>query len=331
MRAVHSPDTLLVDAASARREALASFGDATLLVEQLIQRPRHIEVQIMADAHGNILHLGERECSLQRRHQKVVEEAPSALLTDAQRRVMGEAAVAAARSCGYVGAGTVEFIAETGPDGELSFSFLEMNTRLQVEHPVTEEVVAVRGERGVDLVELQLRVARGEELPFTQEELSWIGHAVESRVYADDADRGFLPSGGPILALSEPSGPDVRVDSGIVQGVSVTSDFDPMLAKVITWGATRRQALNRMDSALASYLLLGCVTNTAYLRRLLRHPRVVAGDLSTDLIASDPPEPAPGRVPDAVYAAAALDHQLDLEVGSSADRFAVPDGWRMGD
>ena len=329
MRAVHSADTLLSDAASARREALASFGDATLLVEQLVQRPRHIEVQVMADAHGNVLHLGERECSLQRRHQKVVEEAPSPLLTDTQRQVMGEAAVAAARSCGYVGAGTVEFIAQTGPDGELSFSFLEMNTRLQVEHPVTEEVVAVRGERGVDLVELQVRVAYGAELPFAQSDVSWVGHAVESRIYAEDADRGFLPSGGPILYLEEPSGPHVRVDSGIAQGGAVTSDFDPMLAKVITWGSDRAEALERMDGALASYTLLGCVTNTAYLRRLLRHPRVAAGDLSTDLIASDPPEPAPDRLP-TVAMAAALDHQLDLEVGPDADRFAISDGWRMG-
>ena len=329
MRAVPAADTLLADAASARREALASFGDATLLVEQLVQRPRHIEVQVLADAHGNVLHLGERECSLQRRHQKVVEEAPSPLLTDAQRQVMGEAAVAAARSCGYVGAGTVEFIAETGPGGELSFSFLEMNTRLQVEHPVTEEVVAVRGERGVDLVELQVDVAYGEALPFAQEDVSWVGHAVESRIYAEDADRGFLPSGGPILLLDEPTGPHVRVDSGVAEGGKVTSDFDPMLAKVITWGADRSEALNRMDSALASYTLLGCVTNTAYLRRLLRHPRVFEGDLSTDLIASDPPEPAPDRLPE-VYVAAALDHQLDLENGPTADRFAVPDGWRMG-
>ncbi|MFC9089880.1 acetyl/propionyl/methylcrotonyl-CoA carboxylase subunit alpha [Nocardiopsis dassonvillei] len=330
MRSVHSPDDLVAGAAAARREALASFGDSTLLVERLVERPRHIEVQVMADAHGNVLHLGERECSLQRRHQKVVEEAPSPLLTDAQRAAMGEAAVAAARSCGYVGAGTVEFIAEAGRGGELSFSFLEMNTRLQVEHPVTEEVVAVRGERGVDLVELQVRVAYGEALPFAQSDVSWVGHAVESRIYAEDADRGFLPTGGPILSLTEPRGHEVRVDSGIAEGGRITSDFDPMLAKVITWGADRAEALNRMDSALASYQLLGCVTNTAYLRRLLRHPRVVAGDLSTDLIASDPPAPAPERTLDEVYAAAALDHQLDLETKPGADRFAVPDGWRMG-
>ncbi|MFD6952358.1 acetyl/propionyl-CoA carboxylase subuit alpha [Nocardiopsis sp. TSRI0078] len=331
MRAVHSPDDLLSSAAAARREALAAFGDSTLLVERLVQRPRHIEVQVLADGHGNVVHLGERECSLQRRHQKVVEEAPSPLLTDAQRATMGEAAVAAARSCGYVGAGTVEFIAEAGPGGELSFSFLEMNTRLQVEHPVTEEVVAVRGERGVDLVELQVRVALGEPLPFAQEDVSWRGHAVESRVYAEDADRGFLPTGGPVLSLVEPSGYGVRVDSGIAVGGEVTSAFDPMLAKVVTWGPDRAKALRRMDAALAGYLLLGCVTNTAFLRRLLRHPRVVAGDLSTDLIESDPPEPAPEGLPADVYAAAALDHQLDLEGPAAADRFAVPDGWRMGE
>ncbi|WP_433700381.1 acetyl/propionyl/methylcrotonyl-CoA carboxylase subunit alpha [Nocardiopsis sp. CA-288880] len=334
MRAVHSPDDLVAAAAAARREALASFGDPTLLVERLVRRPRHIEVQVLADGHGNVVHLGERECSLQRRHQKVVEEAPSPLLTAAQREAMGGAAVAAARSCGYTGAGTVEFIAEASGGGggpELSFSFLEMNTRLQVEHPVTEEVVAIRGGRGIDLVELQVRIALGDPLPFGQDDVSWQGHAVESRIYAEDADRGFLPTGGPVLALSEPSG--ARVDSGVAAGGEVTSAFDPMLAKVITWGPDRAEALRRMDAALGAYVLLGCVTNTAFLRRLLRHPRVAAGDLSTDLIETDPPEPAPGALPEHVYAAAALDHQLDLEpagAGPSADRFATPDGWRMG-
>ncbi|WP_159942288.1 MULTISPECIES: biotin carboxylase N-terminal domain-containing protein [unclassified Nocardiopsis] len=328
MRAVHSPDDLAASAAAARREARAAFGDSTLLVERLVQRPRHIEVQVLADGHGTVLHLGERECSLQRRHQKVVEEAPSPLLTEEQRTAMGEAAVAAARSCGYVGAGTVEFIAEADADGGLSFSFLEMNTRLQVEHPVTEEVVAVRGRRGVDLVELQVRVALGEPLPFGQADVSWQGHAVESRIYAEDADRGFLPTGGPVLALEEPAG--ARVDSGVAVGGEVTSAFDPMLAKVITWGPDRAEALRRMDAALGGYVLLGCVTNTAFLRRLLRHPRVLAGDLSTDLIETDPPEPAPSALPEEVYAAAALDHQLDLEGAASADRFATPDGWRMG-
>ncbi|GHD27041.1 acetyl/propionyl-CoA carboxylase subuit alpha [Nocardiopsis kunsanensis] len=332
MRAVHSSETLLADAAAARREARASFGDDTLLVERLVQRPRHIEVQVLADTHGNVLHLGERECSLQRRHQKVVEEAPSPLLTEEQRARMGQAAVAAAKACGYVGAGTVEFIADTGPGGEVSFSFLEMNTRLQVEHPVTEEVVAVDGVRGVDLVELQVRVARGEPLAFGQDQVSMHGHAVECRVYAEDADHGFLPSGGPVLSLAEPRGEGTRVDSGITEGTVVTSDFDPMLAKIITWGPDRAEALHRMDGALGSYLLLGCVTNTAYLRRLLRHPRVVAGDLSTDLIETDPPEAAPGQAPEHVQAAVALDLQLDLEPEGEppADRFCLPDGWRMG-
>ncbi|MBE2998968.1 acetyl/propionyl-CoA carboxylase subunit alpha [Nocardiopsis sp. HNM0947] len=333
MRAVHGPDTLLADAAAARREARASFGDDTLLVERLVQRPRHIEVQVLADTHGNVLHLGERECSLQRRHQKVVEEAPSPLLTPDQRSQMGQSAVAAAKACGYVGAGTVEFIADTDPGGGVSFSFLEMNTRLQVEHPVTEEVVAVDGVRGIDLVELQVRVAQGEPLDFGQDQVSMRGHAVECRVYAEDADHGFLPSGGPVLSLTEPRGEGVRVDSGITEGTVVTSDFDPMLAKVVTWGSDRAEALRRMDSALGSYLLLGCVTNTAYLRRLLRHPRVVAGDLSTDLIETDPPEAAPEQAPEHVQAAVALDLQLDLEPGGepSPDRFSVPDGWRMGE
>ena len=332
MRAVYSPADLPAAAAAARREALAAFGDSTLLVERLVQRPRHIEVQVLADAHGTVLHLGERECSLQRRHQKVVEEAPSPLLTDRQRSAMGEAAVAAARACGYVGAGTVEFIAETDDDGGLSFSFLEMNTRLQVEHPVTEEVVAIRGERGLDLVELQVRVALGDPLPFGQDDVSWVGHAVEARIYAEDADRGFLPSGGPVLALAEPAGTGVRVDSGIAVGSEVTSSFDPMLAKVIVWGPDRDTALQRAHDHLGGYLLLGCVTNTAFLRRLLRHPRVTAGDLSTDLIDSAPPGPAPEGVPDAVYAAAALDRMLDLEPSApTADRFAVPDGWRIGE
>ncbi|MFV2195058.1 acetyl/propionyl/methylcrotonyl-CoA carboxylase subunit alpha [Nocardiopsis sp. LOL_012] len=332
MRAVHSPKDLPAAAAAARREAATAFGDPTLLVERLVRRPRHIEVQVLADTHGTTLHLGERECSLQRRHQKIVEEAPSPLLSADQRALMGESAVAAARACGYTGAGTVEFIADADADGSLSFSFLEMNTRLQVEHPVTEEVVAIDGVRGIDLVELQLRVALGEPLPFGQADVSLRGHAVEARVYAEDADRGFLPSGGPVLSLAEPRGPLVRVESGITEGGEVTSSFDPMLAKVVTWGTDRAQALLRMDDALSGYLLLGCVTNTAFLRRLLRHPRVVSGDLSTDLVETDPPEPAPEAVPPAVYAAAALDHQLDLAADdpAPADRFAVPDNWRIG-
>ncbi|WP_254903995.1 ATP-binding protein [Streptomonospora nanhaiensis] len=397
MRVVEGPGELAAAAAAARREARAAFGDDTLLVERLVRRPRHIEVQVLADAHGNVVHLGERECSLQRRHQKIVEEAPSPLLTPEQRAAMGRAAVAAARACGYVGAGTVEFIVqppreepgggagggaagaghgETGALGEplsssqpeagspaphhlrplgttaatadgpapgapsptaapgLSYAFLEMNTRLQVEHPVTEAVVAVNGRRGIDLVELQVRVARGEPLPFTQEDLALDGHAVESRVYAEDPAQGFLPTGGRVLLLAEPEGPGVRVDSGLDEGTEVTSAYDPMLTKVVTWAPDRAAALDRMDAALAGYTLLGCDTNVAFLRRLLRTPRVRAGDLSTDLT----PQLAPALVPadgadvdDGLLAAAAADHQLGLEPDPrTADRFAVPDGWRLG-
>jgi acetyl-CoA/propionyl-CoA carboxylase biotin carboxyl carrier protein len=339
MRLVRDPADLPAAAAAARREAAAAFGDPTLLVERYVEHPRHIEVQVLADAHGNVVHLGERECSLQRRHQKIVEEAPSPLLTPDQRAAMGRAAVAAARACGYVGAGTVEFIVRPPgavgggwADGGLDYAFLEMNTRLQVEHPVTEAVTTVGGRRGVDLVELQLRVARGEPLPFTQDDIGFAGHAVESRVYAEDPDRGFLPTGGRVLLLDEPEGEEVRVDSGLDAGTEVTSAYDPMLAKVITWGADRAAALARMDTALAGYTLLGCPTNVAFLRRLLRHPAVAAGDLATDLTERVRPELADtGGPPEEALAAAALDHQLGLEpAGPGADRFDVPDGWRVG-
>ncbi|WP_046469280.1 acetyl/propionyl/methylcrotonyl-CoA carboxylase subunit alpha [Allosalinactinospora lopnorensis] len=345
MRLVRTPVDLAAAAAAARREARAAFGDATLLVERFVERPRHIEIQVLADTHGNVVHLGERECSLQRRHQKIVEEAPSPLLTADQRTAMGEAAVAAAKACGYVGAGTVEFIVQAGDAGgagdstakspsPLDYSFLEMNTRLQVEHPITEAVATVAGQRGVDLVELQLRVAKGDPLSFSQADIGMSGHAVESRVYAEDPARDFLPTGGRVLLLSEPEGSDVRVDSGVDGGAEITSAYDPMLAKVVTWGPDRAAALDRMDTALAEYTLLGCTTNVGYLRRLLRHPRVVSADLSTDLIELVHRELLPEEgeeVPDELYAAAALDRQLDLEpAGPAADRFDVPDGWRIG-
>ncbi|TDQ52422.1 acetyl/propionyl/methylcrotonyl-CoA carboxylase subunit alpha [Actinorugispora endophytica] len=371
MRLVRGEDGLAAAAASARREARAAFGDATLLVERFVERPRHIEVQVLADAHGNVVHLGERECSLQRRHQKIVEEAPSPLLTPAGRAAMGEAAVAAAKACGYVGAGTVEFIvggADTPPspgdtpgEGEdpaphsrsdhsaagprtggsapvdgagPGYFFLEMNTRLQVEHPVTEAVTMIGGVRGIDLVEAQLRVARGEPLPFSQADIGLAGHAVECRVYAEDPARGFLPTGGRVLLLDEPGGPEVRVDSGLTEGARVTSDYDPMLAKVIVWDTDRAGALRRADAALSRYTLLGCGVNTAFLRALLASPEVAAGDLSTDLTERLRPGLVDGAeaVPDAVLTAAALDRQLGLEPdGPVVDPFDVPDGWRIGD
>ncbi|OHV33564.1 MULTISPECIES: ATP-binding protein [Pseudofrankia] len=281
MRVVRSADELGDAIASARREAANAFGDDTLFLERYVDRPRHIEVQVLADAHGNVIHLGERECSLQRRHQKIIEEAPSALLGAhpegaATRKRIGAAAVTAAAAVGYVGAGTVEFIV-AGDEPE-TFYFLEMNTRLQVEHPVTELVT------GVDLVAEQLRVAAGEPLRLRQADVILTGHAVEARVYAEDASRGFLPTGGEILALAEPAGEGVRVDSGIALGSTVGSDYDPMLAKVIAWAPDRAGALRRLDTALAGTVLLGVTTNIGFLRTLLTHPDVRAGALDTGLV-----------------------------------------------
>lgn len=276
MRLVRSESALAEEIAAARREARSSFGDDTLLVERWVDRPRHIEIQVLADGHGNVVHLGERECSLQRRHQKVIEEAPSVLLDAATRAAMGEAAVQAARSCGYAGAGTVEFIVPGGDPG--SYFFMEMNTRLQVEHPVTELVT------GLDLVEWQLRVAAGEELPFAQEDITLTGHAVEARICAEDPSRGFLPTGGTVLSLREPSGDGVRTDSGLSEGTDVGSTYDPMLSKVIAYGPDRATALRRLRAALADTVTLGVPTNAGFLRRLLAHPSVAAGDLDTGLV-----------------------------------------------
>ncbi len=275
MRVVRSAADLPAALGAARREALAAFGDETLLVERYVKRPRHIEIQVLGDSHGNVIHLGERECSLQRRHQKIIEEAPSPLLDDRMRAAMGVAAVEAARSVGYTGAGTVEFIVSGSAPQE--YFFLEMNTRLQVEHPVTEFVT------GLDLVELQLRVAAGEPLPLRQDQVRLTGHAVEARVSAEDPARGFLPTGGTVLALREPDLPYVRVDSGLAQGVPVATAYDPMLAKVIAYGQDRATALRRLDAALAGTTVLGVTTNIAFLRTLLRDPDVAAGRLDTAL------------------------------------------------
>ena len=304
--------------ASARREARGAFGDDTILVERFVENPRHIEIQVFADRHGNVIHLGERECSLQRRHQKIIEEAPSPLLTPEQRERMGASAIAAAKAVGYVGAGTVEYIVSADrPD---DYYFMEMNTRLQVEHPVTEEVT------GLDLVELQLRVAAGERLPVDQADVRLSGHAIEARVYAEDPSRGFLPTGGRVLALAEP---DVRVDSGIVQGSVVGSAYDPMLAKVIVWGPDRAAALARLDRALAAYALLGLPTNVAFLRSLLAHPDVAAGRLDTGLVERALPDLVRRQVPDEVLVAAALLRQSDLS-SAEPDPWTILDGWRIG-
>lgn len=325
MRLVRDEARLAEEIAAARREARASFGDDTLLVERWIDRPRHIEIQVLADGHGNVVHLGERECSLQRRHQKIVEEAPSVLLDEATRAAMGEAAVQAARSCGYRGAGTVEFIV---PGGDPSrYYFMEMNTRLQVEHPVTELVT------GLDLVEWQLRVAAGERLPFGQDDVRLTGHAVEARLCAEDPARGFLPSGGTVLRLREPQGDGVRTDSGLTEGTQVGSLYDPMLSKVIAYGPDRATALRKLRAALAGTVTLGVQTNAGFLRRLLAHPAVVSGDLDTGLVEREADSLVGGEVPAEVYAAAALLRQAALEPAAASgwrDPFDAADGWRMG-
>ncbi|MFE9564346.1 biotin carboxylase N-terminal domain-containing protein [Streptomyces sp. NPDC006487] len=338
MRLVRDSVLLGEEIAAARREAKSSFGDDTLLVERWVDRPRHIEIQVLADAHGNVVHLGERECSLQRRHQKVIEEAPSVLLTPELRASMGAAAVEAARSCGYVGAGTVEFIVPGGDPS--SYYFMEMNTRLQVEHPVTELIT------GLDLVEQQLRVAAGAELGFGQSEVRLTGHAIEARVCAEDPARGFLPSGGMVLALSEPDGGSVRTDSGLAAGVDTGSTYDPMLSKVIAYGPDRAAALRVLRGALADTVILGVQTNTGFLRRLLAHPDVVSGDLDTGLVERDLSRLLPEGVPAEVYAAAALlsvphpapsrnpaGGSQDARTGGSAawvDPFDAATGWRLG-
>ncbi|WP_432826499.1 acetyl/propionyl/methylcrotonyl-CoA carboxylase subunit alpha [Dactylosporangium sp. CA-092794] len=328
MREVHRAEDLPAAIASARREARGSFGDDTLLVERLVTNPRHIEIQVMADGHGNVVHLGERECSLQRRHQKIVEEAPSPLLTGRQRAAMGAAACDAARAVGYVGAGTVEFIvAGDRPD---DWFFMEMNTRLQVEHPVTEEVY------GVDLVELQLRVAAGQPEPWPAE-FRPQGHAVEVRVYAEDPAAGFLPTGGRILALREPHGlPGIRVDSGIREGDEVGSAYDPMLAKIIAHGADRTEALRRLDAALGRTVVLGLGTNVGFLRALLADPDVRAGNLDTGLVGRRLESLVRrGVPPDVLGAATGLGlWRLEPQGGDPdpvVDPFDIPGGWRIGE
>ncbi len=310
--------------ATARRVASAAFGDDTLLLERLIERPRHIEVQVMADAHGAVIHLGERECTLQRRHQKVIEEAPSPVIDSATRARLGAAACAAAASVDYRGAGTVEFLVAAERPEE--FFFIEMNTRLQVEHPVTELVT------GLDLVELQLRVAAGEPLGLDQEDVHLTGHAIEARVYAETPSRGFLPASGPVLDWAP--APGARTDSAVESGSRVTSDYDPMIAKVIAFGADRSAALSSLDDALARTVLLGLDTNIAFLRALLADDAVRAGDLDTGLIDRMPPFVDPSPTALAVSAAAAAGALTDgvhpSTSGAASALWRGGSGWRVG-
>jgi len=322
MRMVEQPADLPVALVSARRESAAAFGDDTLFLERFVLRPRHIEVQVLADTYGNVVHLGERECSLQRRHQKVIEEAPSPLLDAATRARIGSAACDTARSVDYTGAGTVEFIVSADRPDE--FFFMEMNTRLQVEHPVTEMVT------GWDLVEWQVRIAAGEKLTVGQADIALHGHAIEARVYAEDPARGFLPTGGDVLAVVEPHAAGVRVDSGLSAGMTVGSDYDPMLAKVVAHGPDRAAALRSLDRALADTAVLGVVTNVEFARFLLADPDVSAGRLDTGLLDRRAGDFVATPAGDEMFIAAAAFHWLRLFPGPGADLWEVPSGWRVG-
>ncbi len=334
MRIVKTAGEFDAALASCKREAKSSFGDDAVLIERYVTRPRHIEIQVFADRHGHCVSLFERDCSVQRRHQKVVEEAPAPGMTDERRRAMGDAAVAAARAVGYVGAGTVEFIAD--PDG--NFFFMEMNTRLQVEHPVTEMIT------GLDLVEWQLRVAAGEPLPLAQEALRIRGHAIEARVYAENPDKGFLPSTGRLTHLATPPavefrvGTDggepaaVRIDSGVRAGDVISPYYDPMIAKLIVWGADREQAIDRMSRALAAFEVVGPTTNIDFLGRLMASRAFSQADLDTALIEHErpalfPPKQAPSTGRLAQAAAAVLAREAQDAAGGS-DPWSMPNGWR---
>ena len=328
MRRVDDSATFTEALASCQREAQSAFGNAHVLVEKYVERPRHIEIQVFGDSHGNVVYLFERDCSVQRRHQKVLEEAPAPGMTPERRAAMGKAAVDAARAVNYVGAGTVEFIA--GPDGD--FYFMEMNTRLQVEHPVTECIT------GTDLVEWQLRVASGEPLPLQQDQLQIRGHALEARLYAEDADRGFLPSTGTLRHLRLPANTaHVRVDAGVEQGDAITPFYDPMIAKLIVWDVDRDAALRRMQQALAECEVVGVTTNAAFLRRLVMTDSFTQAKLDTVLIEREQAALAPndGDSDPALWALAAIAGVATSEAASRDARdphspWQAQDGWRLG-
>ncbi len=318
MRAVRDPADLTEAIQSCQREAASAFGSDVVYLEKLLERPRHVEVQVFGDSHGNVVHLYERECSIQRRHQKVLEECPSPGIDDALRARMCEAAVAAARAVDYVGAGTVEFLV----DQEGGFYFLEMNTRLQVEHPVTESVL------GLDLVAMQLAVARGEALGITQADVSIRGHAIEVRLYAEDPSREFLPSIGTLLSYRPPEGPGVRHDGGVEQGDEVTPFYDPMLAKLITWGEDRDEAIGRMAAALSSWTVHGVVTNLGFLRRIVAHEAFQSGDTHTGFVDAYVADGEPlGDAPlETILAALAVAEELGLGAAAPGSAGGRADG-----
>lgn len=329
IRIVRQAEALPEALEAARHEALNAFGDPRLFLEKYLESAHHVEIQVLADAHGNIIHLFERECSAQRRHQKIVEESPSPLLTESLRQQTGAAAVEAARAVGYVNAGTVEFIVTPAGD----FYFLEMNTRLQVEHPITELVT------GVDIVKLQFAIAAGEPLPLSQVDVIQRGHAIECRIYAEDPHNNFLPAVGPVLTFIPPEGPGIRVDSGIRSGDTITIHYDPLIAKLIVCDSTRAGAIRRMQQALAQTVILGTTTNLAFLQTLLAHPTFVEGEVDTGFIDAhlDMLLPPPPEVPHAALILAALEDgynssQASARVASAADfdPWARADGFRLG-
>jgi acetyl-CoA carboxylase biotin carboxylase subunit len=323
MRVVAGEGELAECLEAARREARGAFGDDTVYLEKCIVKPRHVEFQILADNRGNVVHLFERECSIQRRHQKIVEESPSPALDAKLRKKMGEAACEVARAVGYTNAGTIEFLL----DENKNFYFLEVNARVQVEHPVTEMVT------GVDIVKTQLAIAAGEKLPFAQKDLSQRGHAVECRIYAEDPAANFLPSAGKILFLREPRGPGVRLDGGIYEGYDVPVYYDPILAKLITWGADREEARRRMAEALREYVIIGIGTTIPFLRDVIDHPAYAAGETNTGFVADHFDgwrEAVPEGLMEKALAAAAA---AELVAGpatsyTAGERAAAPTPWQ---
>jgi len=332
MRAVDRAEDFADALASCRREAINSFANDAVLVEKYVQRPRHIEIQVFGDTLGNYVYLFERDCSVQRRHQKVLEEAPAPGMTEAMRQRMGEAAVAAARAVDYVGAGTVEFIVEQRDDGEMNFFFMEMNTRLQVEHPVTEAIT------GLDLVEWQLRVAAGQPLPLAQADLRITGHAIEARICAENPDKQFLPTTGTLAVYRTPDATHftrgtVRIDDGVREGDTITPFYDSMIAKLIVYGATREEALSRLDAALAGTRIVGLPTNVQFLRRVVKSPSFAEARLDTALIERERAVLFDQDSLDRPLAVAAtVVHQLEAETMQAAtaggDPFSRRDGWR---
>jgi len=324
MRIVRRPDGLIEAIEAAQREADRAFGDDTIFLEKYVEGAHHVEFQIFGDEHGQVVHLFERDCSTQRRHQKIIEESPSPLLDDALRTRMGQAAVAAAQAVNYANAGTVEFIVDPRTR---EFYFLEMNTRLQVEHPVTEAIT------GLDLVKLQIAVAQGQALPFTQADLTRRGHAVEARVYAEDPANGFLPAIGRVLLAKFPHAPGVRVDSGVETGDEITIHYDPMIAKIIAHGTDRADAIRKLDAALADTVILGVTTNLAFLRDVLAQPAFQRGEVTTDFVEREFAAWQPRRDQrDAALIAAALSGAAETRANPAADQGgAGHDPWQATD